>query len=223
VFVNIPNTAFHDASENYYPGLSAGSAPRFTVVDNTAPVLTEVSGLSGRLPAHSDGIYRFSSNEACDIQVTPPTSTTGEVEVLAEMVVVNQPVGITLQGMKPGGTYSFDVSCVDASRNVSNTLHVGPFTVYRDSTSSSGFAPSTTTKETNPVTTCSADQFLTYPVNIKILQQHLMRLGFNPGPIDGIRGKMTTDAVKKFQASMHVIADGEVGPITRGLINGSCK
>jgi peptidoglycan hydrolase-like protein with peptidoglycan-binding domain len=60
-------------------------------------------------------------------------------------------------------------------------------------------------------------------VNIKKLQTHLARLGFNPGPIDGIRGKMTTDAVEKFQVSLHVVADGVVGPITRSLINNSCK
>ncbi len=55
-----------------------------------------------------------------------------------------------------------------------------------------------------------------------ILQTHMQRLGFNPGPIDGIIGPLTDGAIKRMQAFLGTIQDGLVGPITRGLINHSC-
>ena len=54
------------------------------------------------------------------------------------------------------------------------------------------------------------------------LQEHLNRLGFNSGPVDGIIGPLTDGAIKRMQTSLGVIADGFVGPITRGAINASC-
>jgi len=54
----------------------------------------------------------------------------------------------------------------------------------------------------------------------KNVQRRLMKLGFNPGPIDGIRGRMTTGAVKRFQESRGLVADGIVGPRTRAALFG---
>ena len=55
----------------------------------------------------------------------------------------------------------------------------------------------------------------------KNVQRRLMKLGFNPGPIDGIRGRMTTGAVKRFQESRGLVADGIVGPRTRAVLFGA--
>ena len=46
------------------------------------------------------------------------------------------------------------------------------------------------------------------------VQTRLHTLGFDPGPIDGIRGRRTMRAVKRFQESRGLAADGIVGPIT---------
>jgi len=48
----------------------------------------------------------------------------------------------------------------------------------------------------------------------KLIQKHLRSLGFDPGPLDGIRGRKTIDAVKRFQESRWLGVDGIVGPIT---------
>ena len=54
------------------------------------------------------------------------------------------------------------------------------------------------------------------------LQQTLNTLGFNTGPVDGWFGNLTNTGVKAFQASQSIDADGIVGPVTRGKLNGFC-
>ena len=46
------------------------------------------------------------------------------------------------------------------------------------------------------------------------VQTRLHKLGFDPGPLDGIRGRRTIRAVKRFQESKGLVADGIVGPAT---------
>ncbi len=49
---------------------------------------------------------------------------------------------------------------------------------------------------------------------VKDLQEALKALGFNPGPVDGVFGAATEKAVKAFQTSVGIHADGIVGRIT---------
>jgi uncharacterized protein (TIGR02594 family) len=46
------------------------------------------------------------------------------------------------------------------------------------------------------------------------IQRALRALGYDPGPIDGIRGRLTIGAVKAFQADHGLVVDGIVGPRT---------
>ncbi len=57
---------------------------------------------------------------------------------------------------------------------------------------------------------------------VKILQAHMNRLGFNSGPVDGILGPITDGAIKRMQKFLGTFQDGYVGPITQSLINNSC-
>ena len=45
------------------------------------------------------------------------------------------------------------------------------------------------------------------------VQTRLHTLGFDPGPVDGIRGRRTMRAVKRFQESRGLAADGIVGHV----------
>ncbi|RXI98174.1 N-acetylmuramoyl-L-alanine amidase [Anaerobacillus alkaliphilus] len=51
--------------------------------------------------------------------------------------------------------------------------------------------------------------------DVRAVQQQLADLGFNPGPVDGIFGPLTTDAVERFQRASRINVDGVVGPQTR--------
>lgn len=46
------------------------------------------------------------------------------------------------------------------------------------------------------------------------VQTRLKELGYNPGPVDGIFGRMTEEAVIRFQRDRGLTPDGVVGPIT---------
>lgn len=50
------------------------------------------------------------------------------------------------------------------------------------------------------------------------LQSRLRGLGHDPGPLDGIFGPQTTRAVVDAQVARGLVADGEVGPITRAAL-----
>lgn len=47
------------------------------------------------------------------------------------------------------------------------------------------------------------------------LQSTLGSLGFDPGPVDGIFGRMTLTAVVAFQSANGLVVDGKVGPMTK--------
>ncbi len=51
--------------------------------------------------------------------------------------------------------------------------------------------------------------------NLKDIQTFLSCNGFNPGPIDGLAGSRTDGAIKSFQKTVGLVADGKVGPATK--------
>lgn len=50
------------------------------------------------------------------------------------------------------------------------------------------------------------------------VQSRLNNLGFNTGPVDGIQGSRTTEAIRKFQEMHGLVADGICGPMTRSKL-----
>ena len=50
---------------------------------------------------------------------------------------------------------------------------------------------------------------------VRVVQRSLRKLGFEPGPLDGLYGPRTEAAVIRFQSAATVAADGIVGPQTR--------
>jgi peptidoglycan hydrolase-like protein with peptidoglycan-binding domain len=50
---------------------------------------------------------------------------------------------------------------------------------------------------------------------VEAIQRALLEQGVHPGPIDGVYGPATADAVAAFQLREGVVVDGVVGPETR--------
>jgi uncharacterized protein (TIGR02594 family) len=55
-------------------------------------------------------------------------------------------------------------------------------------------------------------------MKVRDIQQRLAALGYTPGPIDGIWGRQTQAAVRRFQEQHGLTVDGIVGPITLGAL-----
>ncbi len=66
----------------------------------------------------------------------------------------------------------------------------------------------------NTIVSC-ADNAVAPLTTITDIQTYLKCNGFSPGPIDGVSGGRTTAAIKTFQASVGLTADGVVGPATK--------
>jgi peptidoglycan hydrolase-like protein with peptidoglycan-binding domain/DNA invertase Pin-like site-specific DNA recombinase len=58
---------------------------------------------------------------------------------------------------------------------------------------------------------------------VRVVQRTLRRLGWQPGPVDGLYGPRTEAAVTRFQAAAKVAADGIVGPRTRHALTRATK
>ncbi len=54
--------------------------------------------------------------------------------------------------------------------------------------------------------------------DVRTLQENLSTLGYKPGPIDGLFGEKTEDAVIQFQETEGIYADGIVGPQTMRVL-----
>ncbi len=50
------------------------------------------------------------------------------------------------------------------------------------------------------------------PATVKNVQDGLTKLGYDPGPADGIMGKKTANAIKAFQQDVNLPVDGKVSP-----------
>ena len=55
--------------------------------------------------------------------------------------------------------------------------------------------------------------------DVRRVQTRLKALGFDPGPIDGIRGPLTDAAIVAFKRSQGLKARAYVGPITRAALD----
>lgn len=79
----------------------------------------------------------------------------------------------------------------------------------------------TTDSSTSPQFSTPVIRFKDVGANVKLLQQHLIGLGLlKDGDDDGVFGNDTLNAVRQFQSSKGLTADGKVGPATKDkLVN----
>ncbi len=58
-------------------------------------------------------------------------------------------------------------------------------------------------------------------LNWTAVQMRLSKHGFDPGPIDGLRGRRTIRAIRRFQEAKGLVPDGILGPETHRLLFGA--
>jgi len=93
-----------------------------------------------------------------------------------------------------------------------------------DTTTTSNIPTSTTTTIIDTTTTTEVTYDGCVPennqsidfTNLTNVQNFLNRYGFDAGPEDGMSGTQTREAIKKFQAYVGIIVDGDLGPTTYG-------
>ncbi len=247
-YILVDTGAFTDLVGNQYAGISNTTAWNFTTGNYVAPVLTTVTPIQS-FTTIANARYIFRTSKVCQpLAAAPISSLVGDtVETIITAPVPDSDLVATFSGIQVGGTYSVEFQCTDSDLNNSNTITVGPFTVIAPSNSSSSgysstlaWTPSKTVPAVDTKKVCSADQLLTQNLKagarngiynsytkgivkeVKILQAHMNRLGFNAGVVDGILGKLTDGAIKRMQKFLGTGQDGLIGPVTRGLINNSC-
>jgi len=71
-----------------------------------------------------------------------------------------------------------------------------------------GLLSDAVTGRVGPQTPWPRDARLLTVAQIKLLQARLNELGFNAGPVDGIAGRGTKGALRDYQASKGLVADG---------------
>lgn len=167
----------------------------------------------------------------------------GEIEVLQEFL---QKAGWGIPNDGPvtgffGAVTKKAVIKFQESQGLETTGETGPLTrEFINSLFASGLAPSVVAKNSAASTVTSASvnvasgvstgkQTLTQYLfrgmrggEVLVLQEFLQKHNWgipNDGPVSGYFGKVTEDAVKKFQEANLLEAVGSVGPKTRGFIN----
>lgn len=95
-----------------------------------------------------------------------------------------------------------------------NRLQIGQ--VICIPTSSPGPGP------TPPVNNCPTLSYGSRGTSVQQAQQLLRNAGFDPGPIDGIFGSKTQQAVIAFQKSKHLVPDGVIGVATWTALGVNC-
>jgi len=86
-------------------------------------------------------------------------------------------------------------------------------------TAASAAAASASTQPKPPQFSTAVIRYRDVGENVKLLQQHLIRLGLlKQGGDDGVFGNDTLEAVRRFQSSKGLTVDGKVGPGTKARV-----
>lgn len=104
----------------YFTPASALETTSAIIIDTTAPVLTQTAQIANTISA-TTARYGFSSTESGAYTL----SSCGG----ASQTAINAGDSVSLSNLLSGNTYSCDLYLTDVAGNVSNTLHIGLFTV----------------------------------------------------------------------------------------------
>ncbi len=148
-------------------------------------------------------------------EVSVPTTKRHRFQVSAPRRLLR----IVLEGLDgkkvAGEPYELDIEGV-VSRGVTSGEGLIEHTIPRDAVNGS----LTTARYSWPLRVAHLNPLADTPdKGMAAIQARLRNMGYDPGPIDGINGPRTIDAVKTFQEDNPPLAvDGVCGPNTRALL-----
>jgi len=116
------------------------------------------------------------------------------------LCVLTLPTFLGLLGMTPDAARSSDPS---APKGPIDTNRRGGVRSWRPE-------PTITTSDT------SAEQIP--KIEVKATQEALKQKGYNPGPVDGILGARTSDALREFQKAQGLVETGRLDAATRNKL-----
>ncbi len=141
---------------------------------------------------------------------------------LAALQAENDSGTININGEKIEVEYGFFSRIKKFLKRIKNIINgSGANETANNGTSNTGTIDKTTNNETvdqgSTIKSVSSDVILrqgSRGKEVKLLQQQLQLVGFNPGTADGIFGAKTKSALVAFQYSHNLVADGIAGPNT---------
>lgn len=241
-----PNTAYsfktHISKRNSGFGYSAYS-PISDIVYTHASVPT---GLAGVTRSQTEISLSWTGNgtsyRVSNDTTGATTSVAGQTQLMAGLGCGRNYVFRVAALNGDGVVTDYSQGITVATNNCPQTSGGGPQFAWKLNANNEPVSIQTTNTPTSQENTlCAANQILTQNLRapsrngsydkytggivkeVKILQAHLNRLGFKSGPEDGIIGPISTGAIKRLQVFLKTTPDGYVGPITRSLLNSSCK
>ncbi len=118
-YVLVPSTAFKDASNNYYEGISATSTWTFTTGDFTAPTISAVEASS---TASTTAQVTWTTNEAASSRVSfGPTSGYGTTTAIRDTSPRVTSHTVTLSSLVACATYHYAVTSADSAGNTATS------------------------------------------------------------------------------------------------------
>jgi hypothetical protein len=161
-YVLVPATAFKDASNNYYEGISATSTWTFTTGDFTAPTISAVEASS---TASTTAQITWTTNEAASSRVSfGPTSSYGTTTALADTSPRVTSHTVNLSGLVACATYHYAVTSADSAGNTATSTDASFITAGCTANASSTTATTTAITASAGGTTSLTDSSATIRV-----------------------------------------------------------
>jgi hypothetical protein len=118
-YVTIPGTAFRDGSNNFFNGISGSSTWAFTILDQTSPIITNLSATSST----STAVITWDTNEpastkaAYSVDISYTSSSTVQATYTNRVTSHTAPI----TGLAPCTTYNYRGISYDAAGNLTQT------------------------------------------------------------------------------------------------------
>jgi len=197
------------------PEVEPGTPPEETTAwDCSELVQVKLNELGIDIPDGSTAQLEWCRSKGALIPLEQGINTRGALLLRVGHVAVSLGNGKTIEAYGTG----YKVGEYSATNRTFTDAALVPGLDYEGQSGDPSFSESTEQHDKRPVLQMGSREGA-----VRFLQKKLKRLGFDPGPIDGIFGSLTEAAVKKFQTAHDIKSNGVVERSTWRAISKSSK